>query len=74
MPLYRFSVADGLSCVGDACVYLDDATSARECAAHVARRLERESSRPTGGWSVLVTDDDGDEVLTVPVGGSAAVH
>ena len=74
MPLYRFSVEAGSTCVADSSVYLADANSARECAVHVANRLEQQSSRPAGGWSVSVTDDDGDEVLTLPVGGSAAFH
>ena len=74
MPLYKFSIEDGASCVADTCVSLSDAASAREYAAHVAHKLERESCRPTGGWSVFVTDDEGEEVLMVPVGGSAAFH
>jgi hypothetical protein len=74
MPLYRISVEDGVVCVADSCVYLSDAATARECAAHVVHKLEQQSCRPTGGWSVSVTDDDGDEVLSLPVGGSAAFH
>jgi Domain of unknown function (DUF6894) len=74
MPLYRFSIEVGATCVADSCAYLADATLARECATHVVQRLEQQSCRPTGGWSVSVTDDDGDEVLTLPVSGSAAIH
>jgi Domain of unknown function (DUF6894) len=74
MPLYRISVEDAGICVADGCVCLADATTARECAAHVVHRLEQQSCRPTGGLTVSVTDDDGDEVLTLPVSGSAAIH
>jgi hypothetical protein len=74
MPLYRISVENAGICVADSCVSLADVTTARECAAHVVFRLEQQSCRPTGGLTVSVTDDDGDEVLTLPVRGSAAIH
>jgi hypothetical protein len=74
MPLYRISVEDRSVCVANTCIHLADASSARECATHVAQRLQRESCKPLGGWSVSVTDDDGDEVVTLSLGGSAAFH
>jgi hypothetical protein len=74
MPLYWFSVEDGSSCVADTCQYLSDLTSARQYAARLANSVEQQSCRPMGGWSVAVTDDEGREMLTVLVGGSAKFH
>jgi hypothetical protein len=76
MPRYFFNIMEGHSqnLVRDIeGALLSDAGEARKEALGLAKDITRHGiHQPTQTWAVIVTDEQGDEVLTVPLSGVAA--
>jgi hypothetical protein len=76
MPRYFFNIMEGHSqnLVRDIeGAVLSDAGEARKEALGLAQDITRHGiHQPTQTWAVIVTDEQGDEVLTVPLSGVAA--